>query len=92
MGKGLSRGALAAKEYNAKNPGKLTAVQLAEKFWIDPSTIYRADWWRHRNDPNWVEPVKEEKPKIRKRPKAPGDVTTTEAIVMLKAGESEQAQ
>lgn len=91
MGKGFSRGVLAAKEYNAKHPGQLTAVQLAEKFWIDPSTIYRADWWRHRNDPTWVEPVKEQ-PKIRKRPKAPGDVTTTEAIVMLKAGEVEQVK
>lgn len=48
MPKGLSTAAKKAAAYAEKHPGQLNAEQLAKKFGLHPSTVYRADWWRNR--------------------------------------------
>lgn len=48
MPKGLTLAAKKAAAYAAKHPGELNAEQLAKKFGLHPSTVYRADWWKNR--------------------------------------------
>lgn len=40
-----------AENYQKKHPGQLSGDQLAKKFGVHPTTIYRADWWRNRIKP-----------------------------------------
>lgn len=47
MARGPSQAALKAKAYAQKHP-ELNAEQLAKKFGINPTTVYRSDWWRNR--------------------------------------------
>lgn len=51
MPRGPSQAALKAKAYALKHPDKLTAEQLAKKFGINPTTVYRSDWWKGRKNP-----------------------------------------
>lgn len=54
MPKGLSTAAKKAAAYAEKHPGELNAEQLAKKFGLHPSTVYRADWWKNRQKPAQV--------------------------------------
>lgn len=47
MGKGKSSAVLNAMKILKKYPN-ITAAKLAEMAAIDPSTVFRADWWKTR--------------------------------------------
>lgn len=51
MPKGLTMAAKLAAAYVAKHPGALNAEQIAKKFKLHPSTVYRSDWWKNRVKP-----------------------------------------
>lgn len=40
-----------AMAFVKKNPTKLNAEQVAKKFGLHPSTVYRAHWWKNRVKP-----------------------------------------
>lgn len=48
MPKGLSGAAKSAAAWVAKHPGQLNAEQIAKKFKLHPSTVYRSAWWKNR--------------------------------------------
>lgn len=56
--RGTSSATKAAEQYFSKNPDKfdpeqpggMTALDLANKFKINPATIYRQEWWKTRGD------------------------------------------
>jgi len=45
MPRGSSKAAIKAAEFLTKNPTMLP-MQLAMKFGLDVSTVYRAKWWK----------------------------------------------
>lgn len=51
MARGSSNAVKKAADYERKHPGQLSGDQLAKKFGVHPTTIYRADWWRNRIKP-----------------------------------------
>lgn len=48
MPKGMTTAAKKAAAYVQKHPHELNAEQIAKKFGIHPSTVYRSDWWKSR--------------------------------------------
>jgi DNA-binding MurR/RpiR family transcriptional regulator len=50
MTRGLSQAATKAANYARKNPD-ITAAELAKKFGLNQSTVYRSDWWKNRRTP-----------------------------------------
>lgn len=48
MPKGMTAAAKKASAYVAKHPGELNAEQVAKKFGLHPSTVYRSEWWKTR--------------------------------------------
>lgn len=45
MARGPSKACAKAGEYHAKHP-EMPLPELAKKFGIDLSTIYRSNWWK----------------------------------------------
>lgn len=48
MPKGLTLAAKKAAAYVLKHPNEMNAEQIAKKFGLHPSTVYRSDWWKSR--------------------------------------------
>lgn len=48
MPKGMTAAAKKASAYVLKHPGEMNAEQIAKKFGLHPSTVYRSEWWKQR--------------------------------------------